>query len=83
MKIKSVKLFSIWLRIPEEAISDTIAKDCDYNTLFRVYAQMASIYHKQLLLSNEIETRKQTYHYALLAKDTLNAIFALDKKKHI
>ena len=61
------------------AKADTFAIDCDYNTLFRVYAQMASIYHKQLLLSNEIETRKQTYHYALLAKDTLNAIFALDK----
>ena len=61
------------------AKADTIAKDCDYNTLFRVYAQMASIYHKQLLLSNEIEAYKMANYYAFLAKDTLNAIFALDK----
>ena len=61
------------------AQADTTSRDCDYKTLFRIYAQMATLYHKQLLLSEEIEARKQVRHYALLAKDTFNAIFALDK----
>ena len=59
--------------------ADTTSKDCDYKTIFRVYAQMARLYHKQLLLSEEIEARKRVRHYALLSKDTFNAIFALDK----
>ena len=61
------------------AQADTTAIDCDYNTLFRVYGQMASVYHKQLLLSNEIEVRNQAHHYALLANDTLSALLSLTK----
>ena len=61
------------------AQADTMSRDCDYSTLSRVYGQMAGLYHKQLLLSYEIESYRCTRHFASLAKDTLNAIFALDK----
>jgi len=61
------------------AQADTTSKDCDYRTLSRVYGQMAGLYHKQLLLSYEIEAYKCASHYASLAKEKLNAIFALDK----
>lgn len=61
------------------AQADTTSNDCDFRTLSRVYAQMADIYHKQLLLTNEIEAYKRASNYAYLAKDTFNAIFAVDK----
>ena len=61
------------------AQADTMSRDCDYSTLSRVYGQMAGLYHKQLLLSYEIESYRCARHFAFLAKDTLNAIFALDK----
>ncbi|MBO5628366.1 MAG: hypothetical protein J5965_04730, partial [Aeriscardovia sp.] len=57
------------------AQADTTSKDCDFRTISRIYAQMAGEYHKQLLLSYEIDASKQASHYALLAKDTLTAIF--------
>ena len=40
---------------------------------------MANLYHKQLLLSYEIEARKQASHFAFLLKDTFHAIYNLDK----
>jgi len=59
--------------------ADTTAKDCDYYTLSYIYGQMADIYYNELLLSKSIEARKESSHFAYLAKDTLNAIFSLDK----
>lgn len=44
--------------------ADTTAKDCDFYLLSTVYSQMADIYYKQLLLSNEIEARHQASYYA-------------------
>ena len=44
--------------------ADTTAKDCDFYLLSTVYSQMANIYYKQLLLSNEIEARHQASYYA-------------------
>ena len=57
------------------AQADTTAADCDYKTLSAVYSQMAWLYHKQLLITNEVQARKQSVHYALIDKDTLNAIY--------
>ena len=57
------------------AKADTTSADCDFHTLSCVYSQMAWLYHQQLLLSNEIEARKQSKHYAYYANDTLNAIY--------
>ena len=44
--------------------ADTTAKDCDFYLLSTIYSQMADIYYKQLLLSNEIEARHQASYYA-------------------
>ena len=51
--------------------ADTTAADCDFRTLGCVYSQMGDVYHRQLLLSNEIEARRKSYYYGLLAGDTL------------
>ena len=59
------------------AKADTTAADCDFCTLGCVYSQIADQYHRQLLLSNEIEARKQSHHYAVLANDTLGAITSI------
>ena len=58
--------------------ADTTANDCDFNTLFRVYAQMANVLYKQLLLRYSIEASKKACKYALLSGDTLNYIRELD-----
>lgn len=59
--------------------AETTSSDCDYNTLFRVYAQKAGVYHKQLLFSNEIEARNLSSYYAFRANDTLSALLSLTK----
>ena len=59
--------------------ADTTAGDCDFLTLSRVHAQMAGEFHHQLLLSKEIEAQHKASRYAFIAKDTINAIFALEK----
>lgn len=57
------------------AKADTTASDCDYHVLGCVYSQMGDTYHKQLLFSYEIEARRQAQYYALLAGDTVYAIW--------
>lgn len=57
------------------ATADTTAEDCDYRTLGAAYAQMAYVYHRQLLLTYEIEARRHASDYAYLAKDTFTAIY--------
>ena len=52
--------------------ADTTAADCDFHTLACIYAQMGAVYHRQLLLSNEIEARRHSSHYYYLACDTLS-----------
>ena len=54
--------------------ADTTAADCDFRTLGCVYAQMGAVLHRQLLLSNEIEARRKSYHYAVVAADTLGSL---------
>ena len=51
--------------------ADTTAADCDFRTLGCIYSQMGDVYHRQLLLSNEIEARRKSYHFARIASDTL------------
>ena len=64
-----------------DAISqaDTTAKDCDFYTLSCAYAQMADIYHLQLLLSNEVNARKRASYYALLAHNTYYSIYSKER----
>ena len=59
------------------AKADTTEKDCDFRTLSSVYSQIAWLYHKQLLLSYEIDARNNSIYYAKLANDTLNAIYEI------
>lgn len=49
--------------------ADTTAKDCDFYLLSTVYSQMAELYHQQLLLSFEIDARRQACYYASRAND--------------
>jgi len=51
--------------------ADTTATDCNFRTLGCIYSQMGEIYHRQWLLSNEIESRRQSFYYASIAADTL------------
>ena len=60
------------------AKADTTSMNCDFRTLSSVYSQMAWIYHKQLLLSYEIECRKQAMHYALLSNNVLISIYEIE-----
>lgn len=57
------------------AKADTTSADCDYAALGRVYSQMASLFHQQLLLSNEVHARQQAICCFLCAKDTFLAIY--------
>ena len=64
----------------QDAISaaDTTAIDFNYRTLSNVYAQMADLFHYQLLLTNEIETREKASHYAFRANQPLWGIYNQD-----
>ena len=56
------------------ACADTVAADCDFWMMASIYGQMATIYHKQLLLTNEIDAHRKASYYNCIAKDTLYAI---------
>ena len=58
--------------------ADTLSKDCDYATLFRVYGQMAEIYERQCLPYYQLLSLSAMSHYALLANDTVSSVIALD-----
>ena len=58
---------------------DTLSKDCDFNSLYRIYGQMADVFVKQDLLQ-EAQIAQQKYRtYALKAKDTLNYIIGSER----
>lgn len=45
--------------------ADTLSPDCDYNTLYKIYGQMADILHQQIMPKEEIEALKLYSRYAL------------------
>lgn len=59
--------------------ADTTATDCDFYTLSCIYAQMAGVFHQQLLFTNEINARKLSTHFANYSKDSLQVILNLSK----
>ena len=61
------------------AQADTTANDCDFYILSCAYAQMADVYHKTLLLSNEIIARGQASHFAELAGSRYYAIYNYER----
>ena len=56
------------------ACADTTAADCDFYMLASIHAQMAWLYHQQLLLSYEVEAHRKASRYNLLANNTLLAL---------
>ena len=60
------------------SLADTTSADCDFYTLSSVYSQLATVFYRQLLLSNEIEARKKASHYAFLANMPKWGIYNID-----
>ena len=63
----------------QEAVdcADTLSKDCDYRTLYRVYGQMAALFYRQYLPEEQLEANKNFAKYTLLSGDTLSYIRGL------
>ena len=55
--------------------ADTLSSSCDFKTLSCVYSQMAWVFHKQLALSDAIESRNKSIQYSLQIGDTLNTLY--------
>ena len=60
--------------------ADTIATDCDYKTLCRVYAQMANVFYQQGLYREDLNSHDRAVHYGYLSGDTLSALLAYAQK---
>ena len=58
--------------------ADTLRANCDYNTLFRIYAQMADVYAKQFLTEEALIAQQKTMHYAKKAHDIYHYIHAYE-----
>lgn len=54
--------------------ADTLASDCDYGTLCRIYYQKSILFSKQILPTEELKALNDAEKYAYMANDTLNAI---------
>lgn len=63
-------------RAAEQA--DTTRSDCDLYTLYAVYGQMATLFHRQYLPDDEMQALKMAEHIAWKDKDTLAAIKAYE-----
>ena len=58
--------------------ADTLAADCDYLTLMKVYGQMADIYHSQLMPVEEIDSYRHFSKYAEKAGNTYQTIRGIE-----
>ena len=58
--------------------ADTTRSDCDLYTLYAVYGQMATLFHRQYLPDDEMQALKMAEHIAWKDKDTLAAIKAYE-----
>ena len=62
------------------ALADTTRNGHDYYQLSRIYSQMANIYYHQHLINDQIECINLSVKSALLAKDTVGAIYSYLQK---
>ena len=62
------------------ALADTTGNGHDYYQLSRIYSQMANIYYHQHLINDQIECINLSVKSALLAKDTVGAIYSYLQK---
>ena len=56
--------------------ADTIAEDCDYYQLGRIYAQMSHLFYQQNLMQQSLECSRNEERYAWENRDTLEALMA-------
>lgn len=62
------------------ALADTTGNVHDHYQLSRIYSQMANIYYHQHLINDQIECINLSVKSALLAKDTVGAIYSYLQK---
>ncbi len=62
--------------------ADTIAADCDYAQLSRVYAQMGDIFYKQQLYHYQLKYDSIAVKYAWMANDTLAALMMMEQTSY-
>ena len=62
--------------------ADTIAADCDFSQLSRVYGQMGGVFYDQLLYNEELEYLDKAIKYAWKDSDILAAIMYTEEKVH-
>ena len=63
-------------RAAEQA--DTTRSDCDLYTLYAVYGQMATLFHRQYLPDDEMQALKTSENIAWKDKDTLSALVSYE-----
>ena len=57
------------------ALADTSGNEHNYFQLTRIYVQIANIFFQQNLLQDQIDCINQSVKFALLAKDTIGAVY--------
>ena len=62
------------------ACADTTSLECDYNTLFRIYGQIAKIYQTQYIPNEELKARECYSYFALKSGDIYNQIRGKEKR---
>ena len=60
------------------ACADTTSLECDYNTLFRIYGQMANIYRSQCMPNEELKAWNHCSNFALKSGDIYNHIRSIE-----
>ena len=61
--------------------ADTTRSDCDLYTLYAVYGQMATLFHRQYLPDDEMQALKMAEHIAWKDRDTLTALYTYELRK--
>ena len=57
--------------------ADTLSQDCNYRLLTSVYGQMAEIFHKQNLPTDEIIANRNCQKYSLMGGDSLEYLLCI------
>ena len=60
--------------------ADTLSKNCDYTTLYRIYGQMSDVYVKQNLYKEAIKAERMYSYYALKAGKKEDYILGQEKQ---
>ena len=65
------------------SMADTTNVDCDWRTLQKVHVQSGLLLYNKDALHDADEEYKLAFKYAIKAKDTLNALLAIEQKTNI